>query len=157
MMDNSLAYIDYYLGAYGKNFLVHTCGNKWMILPKWAIRGLLNDDDPEINICSLCRVVSCDSVSELALCKSDKESKRRESLRDKKRPAYALEWDQEVIKIVVGLIRGLLESSGSSHYYQAEEESTCIIKSSFGKWAARRDKISETTNAGLTAQRRRQA
>ena len=71
-MNSSLAYIVYYVGAYGNTIRISTQSKEWIISLKEKLKEILNGNKQNFDICQMPYINCFDSIGSLELIKVNK-------------------------------------------------------------------------------------
>jgi hypothetical protein len=130
----SLAYLDFYAGAYGNTIRIATKSKDWLILFREKLKDLL---DGRINVCDICQIphIQCfDTIGSLELTKVKKSSVPCVALKVVN-GSNLFRWvqDEEEIKTILGMIDGLLSGDHPGHQYLVDEGDDFVIELSYNE------------------------
>lgn len=130
----ALAYVDYYIGAYGNTVRIATKSKDWVISFREKIEDVFNGNIQNIDICQMPHIKCFDSIGSLELIKVKKCYTPCVVLKciDGK---YVFKWaqDAEEIETLLGLIDGLIVDDSPCHQYLAYEDDGCVIELSYNE------------------------
>ena len=134
IMNNLLAYIVYYAGAYGNTIRIATRSENWIRLLKENVINVLEGNTNSFDICKMPYIKCFESISSLLLLKVGKS----------KPPCIILEcidqknyfrWEQnsKELEHLLGLIDGLLDSNTPGHQYLEGNDTNFVIEFSYNE------------------------
>jgi hypothetical protein len=133
-MNDSLAYISYYFGAYGDTIRIATHCKDWVMLFRKNIRDIFDENIQYFDICQMPYIKCFDSIDSLELIKVKIGSTPCVVLKrvDEKN---TFKWVQDIeeIETLLGLIDGLIADESPGHQYLACEDDGCIIEFSYNE------------------------
>ena len=127
-MNDSLAYVDYYVGAYGDTIRIGTHSRDWIVLFKEKIKDVFNGNLQNFDICQMPHIKCFDSIGSLELIKVNKSRIPCVALK-RINEKNIFEWLQDVeeIETLLGLIDGLISDDSPGHQYLVDEGYNYII------------------------------
>lgn len=123
------AYIDYYIGAYGKTIIIITQSRDWLMLFKDNIVKFMDNSLDKLDVCQLNGVGHSKSISKLIIVKTE-NSVFPCITANSENKGTAFNWMQseEELWNLVGLIDGLLENENPGHQYLVDESDGYTIE-----------------------------
>ena len=127
-MNNSLAYVDYYVGVYGDTIRIATHCRDWIVLFKEKIKDVFSGNIQNFDICQMPHTKCYDSISSLELIKIEKSSIPCVAMK-RINEKNIFEWLQDVeeMETLLGLIDGLILNDNPGHQYLVDEGDNCVI------------------------------
>ena len=128
-MNNSLTYIDYYVGSYGDTIRISTQSKDWIISLKEKIKDIFDGNIQNFDICQLPNIKCFDSIGSLELIKVEKSYTPCVILkRVDEKNNYTWTQDVEGIETLLGLIDGLIVDDSPGHQYLLDAGDNCVIE-----------------------------
>ena len=130
MKDLSKTLLCFYQGAYGPTILINVQTKEWLEYFKKSILLLVEGVTHELQIDCLDNI-AIDNLKSLKLVKVRREKYRKIVVSNN---CFVWSLDIEELITVIGLIDGLLDSSGSGHQYLTDEGDNVLVKLSYKEW-----------------------
>jgi len=117
-MEKSLAYIDYYIGAYGDTLRISTQQKDWIVLFQKQIENILNGKMENFDFCKMQNLKRFDNIASLELIKVVRSSIPCIFFECRENTNY-FKWLQDIddLKNIIYLLNTLIESNSPCHQY----------------------------------------
>jgi len=125
------AYIDYYVGAYGKTIRIATESKHWVLLLKENIMKVRDNNIDALDVCKLPNTRHSDAIHELKLTKVSYSPMPCITTNPRNKAYFSWEQDAEEIVTLIGLIDGLLDGDSPGHQYLVYEDDGYIVELSY--------------------------
>ena len=133
-MNIQSAYIDYYVGSYGKTIRIAVKNKPWVTSFRDNIIKIFMNENDRLDICKLDDTECSETINELMLIRVSEGTTPCMVLNSKKDP-MRFRWiqDKEGIETLLCLIDSLIDRDSPCHQYLAHEEDGCIIELSYNE------------------------
>ena len=134
IVNDCLAFVDYYLSAYGPTIRIATRNRHWLVALKKQIMDLSNGNLDSIDVCKFSDTKCSETINELILIKGINCSVSCVTAKDLFRQTNFI-WvqDESGIETILGLIDGLIVSDQSGHQYLTNEGDGYLIELSYNE------------------------